>query len=259
MNPLVTILMAAASPEKTGFWRSFVNFLSSIIEFLYKVIPNYGVAIILFTLITRFALLPLDLKSKKSTKKMNEVQPELDKISKKYKDDPEKLNKKTMELYREHNINPLGGCLPLLIQLPVTIALFAALRQISNFHVQNQSVEAFLWIKNIWAPDSPILDIYGKTISLGSSNWNGLFILPFLAGLTSFYQSKLMSAQQSGGQSEQMKGFNTIMPLMSVWFTSMYTAAFALYWVTSNIFQIVQMLVLNKKFDEEKSELEKDK
>lgn len=256
MNSLITILAAAASPEKAGFWRSFVNFLSSIIEFLYKVFPNYGVAIILFTIITRLALLPLDLKSKKSTKKMNELQPELDAINKKYKDDPEKLNKKTMELYRKHNVNPLGGCLPLLIQLPVTFALFAALRQISNFHIQNQSVEAFLWIKNIWAPDSPILDIYGKTVTLGSAEWNGLFILPFLAGITSFYQSKLMSAQQSGQQSEQMKGFNTIMPLMSIWFTSMYTAAFALYWVSSNTFQIVQTLILNRKLNEEKSEQE---
>ena len=151
-----------------------------------------------------------------------------------------------MELYQKHNINPLGGCLPALIQIPVTIALFAALRQISNYHIENQSVEAFLWIKNIWAPDSPILDIYGKPITLGSTDWNGLFILPFLAGITSYYQSKLMTGGQTEEQSDRMKGFNSIMPIMSIWFTSMYTAAFAIYWVSSNMFQIVQMLILNK-------------
>ncbi|NMA95060.1 MAG: YidC/Oxa1 family membrane protein insertase [Clostridiales bacterium] len=253
MNPLFTILTAAASPEKTGIWRTFVNFLSSIIEFLYKIVPNYGVAIILFTIITRLALLPLDIKSKKSTKKMNEVQPEIDALNKKYKNDPERLNKKTMELYKKHGVNPLGGCLPLLLQMPVTIALFAALRQISNFHVANQTIERFLWIKNIWAPDSPILDVTGKSISLGSSSWNGLFILPALSGITSYYQTQLMNAQQGGQKKEgQMSGMSKIMPIMSIWFTSMYTAAFALYWVASNVFQIAQMLILDKKSDKEK-------
>src|SRR5699024_10044351 len=255
----IIFLTTAASPEKTGIWRTFVNFLSSIIELLYKVIPNYGVAIVLFTIITRFALLPLDLKSKKSTKKMNEVQPELNKINEKYKNDPDKLNKKTMEVYTKNNISPLGGCLPLLIQLPVTFALFAALRQISNFHIQQQSVDAFLWIKNIWSPDSPIVNMFGESINLGSSGWNGLFILPVLSGITSYYQSKLMSAQQAGDQNQQMSTMTKIMPLMSVWFTTMYTAAFAIYWVSSNLFQIAQMLILDRMSEKEEENLAKEK
>ena len=89
MNPLIIFLITTASRGDTGIWRSFVNFLSSIIEFIYKLIPSYGVAIILFTIITRLALLPLDLKSKRASKQMNELQPELNKINEKYKDDKE--------------------------------------------------------------------------------------------------------------------------------------------------------------------------
>ena len=266
MNSLIIFLATAASRGGNGIWSAFVNFLSNIIEGIYTIIPNYGVSIIIFTIIMRLVLLPLDLKSKKSTMEMNkvqkELQPELEKINKKYKNDPEKFNKKTMQLYEKHGVNPLGGCfggcLPLLIQMPVTFALFGALRRISNFHIQKQSVEAFLWIKNIWAPDSPFVDIYGKTLSLGSTGWNGLFILPFLAGITSFYQSKLMSAQQPSGQEDNMKGFNTIMPIMFIWITATSTASFAIYWVTSNLFQIAQMIILNRKKDSEGKELEEN-
>lgn len=265
MNLLITLLTAATSQGGTGFWGSLVNFLESIIEGIYKIVPNYGVSIIIMTLLTRLVLLPLELKSKKSTMEMSEaqkkLQPELEKINKKYKDDPEKLNKKTMQLYEKHGINPLGGCfggcLPLLIQIPVTFALYAALRQISNYHIERQSVEAFLWIKNIWAPDSPFVDIYGKSLPLGSKNWNGLFILPLIAGITSFYQTKLMSDQQPSSQEENpMKGFNTIMPIMFTFITATTTASFGIYWVTSNLFQIAQILILNRKKEKKEEEME---
>ena len=245
MSTLIVLGSKAANPS---MWSKFVNFLSSILEGLNSVVHSYGIAVILFTVIMRLIILPLDLKSKKATMKMNEIQPKLEEINKKYKNDPDKRNRKTMELYQKNKINPLGGCLPLLIQMPLFFALFAALKQISDFHVQQKSIESFLWIRNIWVADSPFVDLYGKSIPLFSANWNGLFILPILAGITSYYQMKLSSPQSSSKQKDQMAGFSIIMPLMSVWFCSMYTASFAIYWVASNIFQIVQQLLYNKKY-----------
>ena len=264
MNLPMILMTAAQETQKTGLWASFVNFLSSILEALNKVtglIPEpfggYGLAIILFTVIMRLALLPLDLKSRKANQKMQEVQPLLNEVNKKYKNDPDKLNKKTMEIYKEYQVNPLGGCLPMLLQMPLFFALFAALNSISAREIANESINSFLWIRNIWQPDSPLKSFTnGTSISLFAEGFNGLFILPLLAGVTSFYQMKL--TQPKGGN-PQMKGFSTIMPLMSVWFCINYTASFAIYWVTANLFQIAQSLLLKNTFSTQGQEVEERK
>ncbi|NLO81988.1 MAG: YidC/Oxa1 family membrane protein insertase [Clostridiales bacterium] len=318
------IVIQAANP---GLWGSFVNFLGYILTGINNITNNYGLSVVLFTILMRFVLLPLDLKGRASTKKMNDLKPELDKINQKYKNDPEKRNRKTAELYQKYGINPLGGCLPLLLQIPVFFALFAALRQIASVALgeffmdllnqyepsivpvldqikevidksteikgnfadilpqlfvrsdlpiidkmkelagsenidllvntinkisdqevyqflqsSNYSSFRFLWIRNIWIADSPLVSISGKPINFFSGIWNGVFILPILAGITSYYQGKLVNPSGGG---EQTKGFTAIFPILSVWFTSMYTAAFGVYWITSNIFQIVQQIVYN--------------
>ena len=232
---------------------TFVNFLSSILEGLNSItglVPEpfggYGLAIILFSILFRLVLLPLDLKSRKSNQKIQEIQPLINEINQKYKNDPEKKNKKTMELYQKYQINPMGGCLPMLLQMPLFFAMVGALNSISNREIAEGSIHAFLWIKNIWQPDSPLKSLTGEAIGLFGKGFNGLFILPILAGVTSYYQMKM--TQPKGGEgNQQMKGFATIMPLMSVWFCMMYTASFAIYWVTTNLFQIVQQLIMKKR------------
>lgn len=320
-----------------AMWGSFVGFLGTIIEGINGITGNYGVSVILFTLLTRLVLLPLDLKAKASTKKMAELNPEIQKINERYKNDQEKRNKKTMELYQKHGINPMGGCLPMLLQMPLMFAMFAALRAISSqqletFYVgllessnttigpileefvkavgapgaikqnvgdifsslfanpNNEKLIAqlgevaggakvnsiigaiktidttqalsflntqnvrFLWIRNLWIADSPLKDIIGRKLSFmeGGLNgpWNGLFILSALAGLTSFFQMKLTTPP---GDNQQTKGMTSVMPLMSIWFTSMYTSAFSIYWVTSNLFQIAQQLIYNRMNPEGKT------
>jgi YidC/Oxa1 family membrane protein insertase len=252
MNFPIILMNAAQQAQKTGIWGTFVNFLSSILEGLNSLtgmIPEpfggYGLAIILFTIIMRLALLPLDLKSRKANQKMQEIQPLINEINQKYKNDPEKKNKKTMELYQKYQINPMGGCLPMLLQMPLFFALFAALNTISAREVANGSIQSFLWIKNIWQPDSPLKSLTGEAITLFGQGFNGLFILPILAGVTSYYQMKLTQPKNSDAN-QQMKGFSTIMPLMSVWFCIMYTASFAIYWVTANLFQIAQQLIMQR-------------
>lgn len=251
MNLPIILMNAAQEAQKTGLWASFVGFLSSILESLNGItgaIPapfgGYGLAIILFTLLMRLILLPLDWKSRKANQKMQEVQPLISELQKKYKNDPEKLNKKTMELYQKHQINPLGGCLPMLLQMPLFFALFAALRSISDNPAIASVPAPFLWIKNIWFADSPLVNSVGESIGLFGQNFNGLFLLALLAGVSSYYQMKLSQPKDGGNQ--QMKGFSIIMPLMSVWFCLSYTASFAIYWVTSNIFQIAQQFILKK-------------
>jgi len=134
MNFSIILMNAAEQTQKTGLWQSFVSFLGTILEGLNKVtgaIPEpfggYGLAIILFTILMRFVLLPLDIKSRKANQKMQEIQPLINEINQKYKNDPDKRNKKTMELYQKYEVNPLGGCLPLLIQMPLFFALLGAL------------------------------------------------------------------------------------------------------------------------------------
>jgi len=307
-------------------WGAFVGFLQNILTSINSITNNFGLAIVLFTILMRLALLPLDLKSKASTKKLAEIQPEIDKINKKYKNDPEKKNQKTLQLYQKHKINPLGGCLPALLQLPIFFALFAALRAIADIEIEKfyvdlinhynaeigpvlqsfisnvqesgkslgqilsmlfnnpnasrveylnkiggaENVQAlleaikgittqqameflqsskyssyqFLWIKNIWIADSPYMDVIGRSITFLGAGWNGLFILAALAGLTSYFQMKYANP---GAQNEQMSTYTKIFPIMSIWFTSMYTAAFGIYYVTSNIFQIIQQTIYNWK------------
>ena len=255
MNFPILLMNAAQKAAKPGLWGSFVNFLSSILEginFITGKIPEpfggYGLAIILFSILMRLILLPLDLKSRKSNQQIQDIQPEVDAINKKYKNDADKKNKKTMELYQKHEINPMGGCLPMLLQFPLFFAMVGALNSISNREVAKGSIDAFLWIKNIWQPDSPLKALTGEAIGMFGKGFNGLFILPILAGVTSYYQMKITQPPDSGNNAnQQMKGFTAIMPIMSVWFCMMYTASFAIYWVTTNVFQIVQQLILKKR------------
>lgn len=260
MNLPIILMNAAQEAQKTGLWASFVNFLGSILESLNKLtgsIPapfgGYGLAIILFTLLMRLVLMPLDLKSRKANYKMQEIQPEISELQKKYKNDPEKLNKKTMELYQKHQINPLGGCLPMLLQMPLFFALFAALRSISDNPAIASVPAPFLWIKNIWHPDSPLINMAGEKIALFGPDFNGLFILAILAGVTSYYQMSL-SQPKNNSSNQQMKSFAVIMPLMSVWFCVQYTASFAIYWVTTNLFQIVQQFIMRRQMAPEVKE-----
>ena len=140
-----------------------------IMDMIYSVVGSYGLTIILFTLVIKLIILPLDIKQRNSMRRMQDIQPKIDAINKKYEKDPEKKSQKTMELYRKENVNPMGGCLPLLIQMPILFAMFAVMRHIAG----EQAVamyetaaagaayvpEGFLWITNIWQPDNIMANI----------------------------------------------------------------------------------------------------
>ena len=147
------------------------DFLVGILNGINSVVNNYGLSIIVFTILIKLVLMPFDYKSRKSMRRMTTIQPQVAKLQKKYANDKEKLNTKTAELYRKEKINPLSGCVPMLLSFPVLIAMFGAMRYVANLELAHQAIdllvnpaevfqpEGFLWVKNLWMPDSPFTTI----------------------------------------------------------------------------------------------------
>lgn len=150
-----------------GGMNHVTNLLVSILNAIYGFVGNHGWAVVLFTLLIRLLLLPLEIKSRKGMRKMQQIQPQLNKLQQKYANDRVKLQQKQSELMRREKYNPLSGCLPMLIQLPILFAMFAAMRQIANEQTVKQAFaflqgetpmyEGWLWVKNLWMADSPFM------------------------------------------------------------------------------------------------------
>ncbi|TDQ38343.1 protein translocase subunit yidC [Aureibacillus halotolerans] len=206
--------------DSQGIWNEyFVYPLSWLItEIAVFFSENYGLAIILVTLLIRLVLLPLFIKQTRSSKAMQEIQPELKELREKYKSKDQKtqqqLQQETMKLFQERKVNPLAGCLPVVIQMPILLAFYHAIMRTGEIENHN-----FLWF------------------DLGASD--PYFILPIIAGVTTFLQQKLMMAG-AAQQNPQMVMLMWIMPIMIVVFAIYFPAALALYWVTGNIFMIIQ-------------------
>lgn len=162
--------------------------LTKILYAINSVIGNYGWSMILFTLLIKILILPLDYKSRKGMRKMSAVQPEMMKLQKKYANDKEKLNQKTAELYRKEGVSPMSGCLPMLVSMFVLWFMWAAMRNVANTELAKQCIEllttgtqqnvGFLWIKNLWMPDSPFAPVIATQSSLAMmtpDTWTQVF------------------------------------------------------------------------------------
>lgn len=192
--------------------------LGWLLDGIVQITGSYGISIILSTIVVRLLLYPLTLSQNKNMVAMREIQPELNELQKKYKDNPEEYQKKTMELYQKNKINPLGGCLPMLIQLPILWAFFRVLRELPYGEASK-----FLGVWVLSEPDK-------------------LFILPILAALTTYLQSKMTVTDQS------QKSMLIVMPIMIGVFSVSFPSGLVLYWITSNVFSIVQQAWLNKMY-----------
>ena len=319
---------------------SFLNsLLLTLIKAMHGFINNYALTIILFTIVIKLVVMPLNLKSRRSTMRMSSVQPKMAELQEKYKDDQEKLNQKMQELYRKEGISPMGGCLPMIITQVILFAMFYALRTFANEQLVTQFLtfyhhpdmdpstltDSFFWIRNLWMPDSPFAtylpdvnslqmvdfdvwnrissglassgvipealsfanrnemlafiedvvkpfvasDVYAPYVAavpglenlniLGlirftiSQEGNGWFVLPVLSVLTQILMQKLtmknqpMPTEQAGSQ----KMMIWVMTFMSIYFCAIYNSAFALYWVVSNIYAIVEQIAFNKYFEQQ--------
>jgi len=221
-----------------GFFTSIALVLLSILKFFYSICHNYGVSIILLTCCMSFMLFPLTLKSLKSMKKLQELQPHIEKIRSDHKDNPHKLNKEVMELYRRYNVNPMGGCFPMLLQMPVFISLYQTLMR---------SVElkgaTFLWIKDLSMPDAAFtlpftLPFLGSAINL----------LPILMIGAMIVQQKSSQARSNAGQTDQQKMMAAVMPIVFGFIFYSLPSGLVLYWLTNTVLTTtLQSLFLHKK------------
>ncbi len=275
-----------------------------LLNFIYGFVSNYGVSIILFTILTKVILFPLSLKQQKSMVKMQQVQPRLKEIQEKYKTDQQRQSEEMMKLYKEHGVNPMGGCLPLLIQLPILFALYRVMYQPLTYMLGYgaEKINALAAKFGIAMDNARMAEIAvakaGNLIDFGffGLDLSGapsitapslLWIIPITAALTTFLSSKVTTAMNKSKNTEpekprrvlsaepsQNKGntdstqsmtnsMNIMMPIMTLWITFTVPAALGLYWTISNVFTMLQQLILNKvygpKYKEEVDALESEK
>ena len=221
-----------------------------LMRLLYGVVGHYGIAIIIFTVVVKLCLYPLYIKQTKSTVKMAEVQPKMQALQRKYANDKETLNIKMAELYKEEKFNPMGGCLPMLIQMPIIMGLFALLRNPMKYITGDMIFafhESFLWIKDLSQPDP--------------------WILPIIAGVAtfvSFTMNQLISGKDNANNqmNGMMKMMQFIFPIMILWMARSYPAGLAIYWFGSQLIQIfynIRFANMRKQSAEKRAKASKKK
>jgi len=218
-----------------GWFDPIAKPLLYVLKFLNRYFHNYGVSIIVLTIIIKILFWPLTHKSQQSMKTMQKLQPKLKKLQEKYKDDKEKLNKELMRLYKTYKINPLGGCLPMLLQIPVFFALYKVLLQA----IELRHAPFCLWINDLSAPDR--LMIPGVHIPL----LGGIPVLTLLMGVSMFIQQKMSPSSLDPMQSKMMLVLPVVFTVMFVNFPS----GLVLYWLVNNILSIIQQYYINKFTD----------
>ncbi len=203
------------------------NIVQQVLTVLYNFtasvgIPNLGLAIVIMTIIIKLIMFPLTKKQIQSTKAMMSIQPKMKALQEKYKDDKQRLNMELANLYKSEGVNPLAGCLPLLIQMPIMIGIFYGIRDY-DYAAHPEIVTSFLWLKDISLSDPT-------------------YILPILSALTTFIQTKQTMPDTGNAQNKIMMYF---MPLFIGYISLTFPAGLVLYWVVMNIMQIAQQAVMN--------------
>lgn len=223
--------------------------LGWLLGFIYNLIGNYGITIIVFTIIVKLCLYPLYIKQTKSTARMSEVTPKMQALQRKYANDKEMLNIKMAELYKEEKFNPMGGCLPMLVQMPIIMGLFALLRFPMRYIHEGSMIfafhESFLWIDDLSQPDP--------------------WILPIIAGIATFFGFAMNQANMAAGGQQaagMMKMMKYLFPVMILWMAKSFPSGLACYWAISQIIQIffnIHMNSIRKKMKLEAEQKKKNK
>jgi len=231
--------------------------LGYLLTFLYNLVGNYGIAVLIITIIVKACLYPVYAKQMKSSMKMSKLQPKIQELQQKYGNDRETYSEKVQELYKSEGASMYGGCLPMIIQMFVIMGLFALFRNPMTYMTNENMLyaihENFLWIPDLAQPDK--------------------WILPIAAGAATFISYSMSSSQQmqsqlaGGGNAKQGNMMSKMMkyffPIMILWFARTYPAGLAIYWFGSQVIQIFYNLRFNKwrkkQQEEEKEEKRKKK
>lgn len=214
-----------------GIFEPIERLMSIVLGALYSLteiigVPSYGLAIILLTILIKILVYPLTKKQLQSMKAMQRIQPQMKKLQEKYKDNPQVMQKKLMELYQKEGANPMSGCLPMLIQMPILMGMYYTLYSFDY----GGAAPSFAWLPSLSEPDPT-------------------YALPFLSAATTFLQQKMMSNNSEANP--QMKIMMTIMPIFIGWISLNFPAGLVLYWVTMNVVQIIQQWWTNRSDDKE--------
>lgn len=206
----------------SGIMTTFMNYCYAFTQSMGY--PSYGLAIIMLTLIIKLVLAPLTAKQIRSMEGMQTLQPKIKELQKKYKGNQKKMQEEMSKLYREMGVNPLSGCLPLIIQMPFLIAIFYALRA----YPYDPAFESFLWMPSLGQPDPT-------------------YILPVLSAVSTFFIQNQMSGSQaaaSDAAAKQQKIMKVVMPLFIGWISLSFPSGLVIYWVVSNVFQWAQQFIM---------------
>jgi YidC/Oxa1 family membrane protein insertase len=210
------------------FFSGYVApFMNTLMNWTFDWTGNWGVAIVLMTLILKIVTLPFTLAASKSAKRMQKLQPLMQQVREKYKDNPQKLNQATIEIFKEHKVNPMGGCLPILITIPLFVGFFTMLQGTAELRYQG-----FLWSSDLSAPDT-VLRIFGLPLN----------IMPLLMGATMVFQMRLTPTPTT--DNAQAMIFK-LMPIVFTLICYNFAAALALYSTVNGIFTIIQQVLVNK-------------
>ncbi|MDD2580400.1 MAG: membrane protein insertase YidC [Desulfuromonadaceae bacterium] len=202
-----------------GWFTVIAKPLMYTLKFFYRYVGNYGIAIIIITIILKALFFPLTNKSYKSMKGMQKIQPEMAKLREKYKDDKDSMNKAVMELYREHKVNPMGGCLPMVVQIPVFFALYKSLM----FSIELRHAPFFFWITDLADKDP-------------------YYVTPVIMGISMFVQQKMTPSNMDPMQQKMMLALPVVFTFMFLSFPS----GLVLYWLVNNVLTIGQQMYINK-------------
>ncbi len=211
-----------------GFFTFIAKPIFLFLKYVYSVVGNWGWAIVIITIIIRLILYPLTFKGMASMNRLKELQPKIKEIQQKYKGDPQKMNAKMMEFYKKHNVNPMGGCLPMLMQIPIFFAIYRVL-------LNAVELKHAAWIPG-WIDDLSVMDPY--------------YILPILMGATMFWQQKITPTNYTDPTQEKIMKF---LPIIFTFFFITFPAGLTLYWFVNNLFSVAQQYYVNAIFAKQKA------
>lgn len=216
-----------------GLWNSFVDLIEQLLQTFGDWTGNGGLAIIVLTIVVKTVLLPLTIKSVRSTAAMQEIQPKIKELQKKHGKDRQRVSQETMKLYAEHGINPAAGCLPLILQMPIFFALFFAIQNLSKSGTW-PFTEGFLWISDLAKPDH--VDLFFFPIAIAP--------MAILAGIFQFVQMRMMRPANQGKISDPqqaiMQSMMNFMPLLVVVFGWNFASGVVIYWAAQSLYSVVQ-------------------
>jgi YidC/Oxa1 family membrane protein insertase len=224
-----------------------INPFTNVLLLIYELLGhNFAIAIIVFTVLVRLITYPLTVQQQKSTKAMQQMQPQLQALQKKYAKDKEALNKETMKLYQEAGINPLGGCLPMLLQFPVFIGLYQVIMlvmAINPLQLFNLSKHLYSFLPQL----VPLLPLNNRFLWLNLGQPDPFYLLPIVVVVTTWWQQKVMTPPSTDSQSQAMnQQMALMMPLMFGYFVMVSPSGLGLYWLISNLIGVAQYWMVGR-------------